>query len=60
MLGCYIRFTREPGERGESAVARERSARAKPLAAEPWNLICGLEHVRETIPFARMLHKIYP
>lgn len=22
--------------------------------------ICGLEHVRETIPFARMLHKIYP
>src|SRR3954468_2786673 len=22
--------------------------------------ICGLEHVRETIPFPRMLHKIYP
>jgi asparaginyl-tRNA synthetase len=22
--------------------------------------ICGLEHVRETIPFARMLNKIYP
>ncbi len=22
--------------------------------------ICGLEHVRETIPFARMLYKIYP
>jgi asparaginyl-tRNA synthetase len=22
--------------------------------------ICGLEHVRETIPFARMLHKMYP
>src|SRR5512146_74495 len=22
--------------------------------------ICGLEHVRETIPFARMLHRIYP
>jgi len=22
--------------------------------------ICGLEHVRETIPFARLLHKIYP
>ena len=22
--------------------------------------VCGLEHVRETIPFARMLHKIYP
>ncbi len=23
-------------------------------------LICGLEHVRETIPFPRMLYKIYP
>src|SRR3954465_8770391 len=22
--------------------------------------ICGLEHVRETIPFARMLHRLYP
>jgi asparaginyl-tRNA synthetase len=22
--------------------------------------ICGLEHVRETIPFPRMLHKLYP
>ncbi len=22
--------------------------------------ICGLEHVRETIPFARMLHRMYP
>jgi asparaginyl-tRNA synthetase len=22
--------------------------------------ICGLDHVRETIPFARMLHRIYP
>ena len=22
--------------------------------------ICGLEHLRETIPFARMLHKMYP
>ena len=22
--------------------------------------ICGLEHVRETIPFARTLHRIYP
>jgi len=22
--------------------------------------ICGLEHVRETIPFPRMLYKIYP
>ena len=22
--------------------------------------ICGLEHVRETIPFPRMLHRIYP
>jgi asparaginyl-tRNA synthetase len=22
--------------------------------------ICGLEHVRETIPFPRMLNKIYP
>ena len=22
--------------------------------------ICGLEHVRETIPFPRMLHKMYP
>jgi asparaginyl-tRNA synthetase len=22
--------------------------------------ICGLEHVRETIPFARMLTRIYP
>ena len=22
--------------------------------------ICGLEHVRETIPFARMLHRVYP
>jgi asparaginyl-tRNA synthetase len=22
--------------------------------------ICGLEHVRETIPFARMIHRIYP
>ena len=23
-------------------------------------LICGLEHVRETIPFPRLLYKIYP
>jgi asparaginyl-tRNA synthetase len=22
--------------------------------------ICGLEHVRETIPFPRMLHRMYP
>src|SRR5437867_777544 len=22
--------------------------------------ICGLEHVRETIPFPRMLHRLYP
>jgi asparaginyl-tRNA synthetase len=22
--------------------------------------ICGLDHVRETIPFARTLHRIYP
>jgi aspartyl-tRNA synthetase len=22
--------------------------------------ICGLEHVRETIPFPRVLYKIYP
>ena len=22
--------------------------------------ICGLEHVRETIPFARTLHRLYP
>jgi asparaginyl-tRNA synthetase len=22
--------------------------------------VCGLEHVRETIPFARMLHRLYP
>jgi asparaginyl-tRNA synthetase len=22
--------------------------------------ICGLEHVRETIPFARMLNRLYP
>ena len=22
--------------------------------------ICGLDHVRETIPFARMLHRMYP
>ncbi|HEX8892443.1 MAG TPA: amino acid--tRNA ligase-related protein, partial [Terriglobales bacterium] len=22
--------------------------------------ICGLEHVRETIPFARMLYRLYP
>jgi len=22
--------------------------------------ICGIEHVRETIPFPRMLYKIYP
>lgn len=22
--------------------------------------VCGLEHVRETIPFARMLHRMYP
>jgi asparaginyl-tRNA synthetase len=22
--------------------------------------ICGLEHVRETIPFPRMLYKLYP
>jgi asparaginyl-tRNA synthetase len=22
--------------------------------------ICGLEHVRETIPFARTLNRIYP
>ena len=22
--------------------------------------ICGLEHVRETIPFARTLHRMYP
>ena len=26
--------------------------------AEAW--ICGLEHVRETIPFPRMLHRLYP
>jgi len=23
-------------------------------------VICGIEHVRETIPFPRMLYKIYP
>lgn len=23
-------------------------------------LICDIEHVRETIPFPRMLYKIYP
>jgi asparaginyl-tRNA synthetase len=22
--------------------------------------VCGLDHVRETIPFARTLHRIYP
>jgi asparaginyl-tRNA synthetase len=22
--------------------------------------VCGLEHVRETIPFPRMLHRMYP
>jgi asparaginyl-tRNA synthetase len=22
--------------------------------------VCGLEHVRETIPFARTLHRLYP
>jgi asparaginyl-tRNA synthetase len=22
--------------------------------------ICGLDHVRETIPFARTLHRLYP
>ena len=22
--------------------------------------LCGLEHIRETIPFPRMLHKMYP
>jgi len=22
--------------------------------------ICGLEHIRETIPFPRMLHRLYP
>jgi asparaginyl-tRNA synthetase len=22
--------------------------------------ICGLEHVRETIPFPRLMHRIYP
>ena len=22
--------------------------------------ICGLKHIRETIPFPRMLHRIYP
>jgi asparaginyl-tRNA synthetase len=22
--------------------------------------ICGLEHVRETIPFPRMLYRLYP
>jgi len=22
--------------------------------------ICGLDHIRETIPFPRMLHKMYP
>jgi len=22
--------------------------------------ICGLEHLRETIPYPRMLHRLYP
>ncbi len=32
-----------------------------PEEAFKWYLdICGLEHVRETIPFARTLHRLYP
>ena len=33
---------------------------ATAFLTNPGLWICGIEHVRETIPFPRMLYKIYP
>jgi hypothetical protein len=33
---------------------------ATAFLTSPGLWICGIEHVRETIPFPRMLYKIYP
>jgi hypothetical protein len=51
----------DPLHLGEQQVPRfglDRLATA--FLTNPGLWICGLEHVRETIPFPRMLYKIYP
>jgi len=68
---CLARLAPPAHSRAQSArgslqvVSRSPQVRSVPTRlrhgierAVAW--ICGLEHVRETIPFPRMLHRLYP
>ena len=55
-----FRRTDDPLHLGEQQVPRFGLDRLATAFTNNPGLICGLEHVRETIPFPRLLYKIYP